>query len=233
MPLVNGDYKQLEWMGAVYLSKEVTGYDEICKGVDQHADNQRIFGLPNRLIAKTFVFRLIYGGTAYAYANDANFAGTSTDEGFWSDVITKFYQKYAGIKKWHEWLVEEVMKTGRIVSPTGRIYTFQKEWNKWPRPKILNYPVQGFGADLMILARLGMQKRLRGLADILFVSTVHDSIMLDVSVRNVDRVVRTFFETWQELPTDFEQRFKIPLDLPQRVEVGVGPNWKDLKEVKE
>jgi hypothetical protein len=50
--------------------------------------------LPSRLIAKTFVFRLIYGGSAFSYANDPEFTGVSSDPDFWQSVIDEFYTKY-------------------------------------------------------------------------------------------------------------------------------------------
>ena len=71
--LLQADAKQLEWVGATYFSQDKVAMQEIWDGVDQHADNQSRFGLPSRLIAKTFVFRLIYGGSAYSYAHDPNF----------------------------------------------------------------------------------------------------------------------------------------------------------------
>ena len=71
--LLNADAKQLEWICAAYLSQDKVAIKEILGQIDQHKDNQKRFGLPSRLIAKTFVFRLIYGGGAYSYANDPNF----------------------------------------------------------------------------------------------------------------------------------------------------------------
>ena len=80
--LLQADAKQLEWVGATYLSQDQTALKEIWESVDQHADNQERFGLPSRLIAKTFVFRLIYGGSAYSYANDPNFKDIGNEK-FW------------------------------------------------------------------------------------------------------------------------------------------------------
>lgn len=48
---------QLEWRVAVELSGDKVGLQEILDGVDSHADNQQRFGLPSRLIAKTYLFR--------------------------------------------------------------------------------------------------------------------------------------------------------------------------------
>lgn len=229
--IVNADAKALEWLCAVYLSKDKVGYEEILNNVDQHTQNQSQFGLPSRDVAKRFVFRLIYGGGAFSYANDNMFSDISTKESFWQGVIDKFYKKYSGIHDWHQRLEHEAMSTGLVRIPTGRCFRFVPLERRgklvWPRTQILNYPVQGLGADLMVLARVGLWRRLRKRSGILFVATVHDSVVLDVDPSQVPFVVESLYKTWEELPTDFERYFEVPFDLPTKVEVSSGPNWKE------
>jgi len=232
--LIEADSKALEWLGAVYLSKDKTGYDEIRQGIDQHSDNQARFRLPSRLVAKTFVFRLIYGGTAYAYANDPEFTHVSKSDKYWQDIIDQFYGKYQGLHRWHSGLMREVIRTGQLVMPTGRVYKYERnERNEWPRTTILNYPVQGLGADLMAIARCSLFKRIKKLGILCdFISTVHDSIILDTPEDNVPRVLQVINDVWKDLPKNFEVLFKVPFDLPCRVECKVGPDWGSTKEIK-
>ena len=117
--LLQADAKALEWVCAAYLSQDQTAIKEIRDGTDQHSDNQLRFGLPSRLIAKTFVFRLIYGGSAYSYANDTNFTDVSTSESFWQNVIDEFYNKYTELGEWHKKIVATAMKDRKITMPTG------------------------------------------------------------------------------------------------------------------
>src|SRR5579859_2820201 len=157
--LISVDHKGLEWVTAVFLSQDPVGIKEIWDGVDQHEDNRQRFNLPTRLIAKTFLFRLIYGGTAFAYAHDPEFMQVSREPDFWQSVIDGFYRKYGGLAEWHNGLVNNVGKSGKYESPSGRIYYFEPyrtEYGelKLPRTKILNYPVQGLGADIVMLSRL-------------------------------------------------------------------------------
>jgi DNA polymerase I-like protein with 3'-5' exonuclease and polymerase domains len=231
--IINADAKALEWFGAVYLSKDKVGYEEILNGVDQHKQNELQFGLPSRDVAKRFVFRLIYGGSAYSYSQDNMFSEVSTDESFWQGTIDKFYQKYSGIAEWHDSIQLEAMRTGLVTIPTGRFFPFEpNDKGKWPRTQILNYPVQGFGADLMVLARCLLRRELLAEEGVKFVCTVHDSIVWDVVPSKVDLVVETIYKTWEKIPQSFEEYFKVPLDLPPKVEVSVGPNWKDQTEIK-
>lgn len=230
-------------MGAVYLSQDKVGYEEILASIDQHTENQKAFNLPSRLIAKTFVFRLIYGGSAYAYANDADFEGVSSDQAFWENVIDKFYSKYRGIHAWHDSLMEEAMLTGKVAIPTGRVFTFQPEKRNgssksvWPRTTILNYPVQGFGADLMVIARLLCQERVRRLNrgrshPILPVCTVHDSVVYDCPNDIVGDLAHAIFEAWKDIPKEFKRWFKKDLDLPCKVEIQAGKDWHNMEEIK-
>ena len=61
--IINIDTKGAEWYAVVWFAQDAVGIKEILNEVDQHAENQRTFNLPERRIAKIFVFRLIYGGS--------------------------------------------------------------------------------------------------------------------------------------------------------------------------
>ena len=97
--IVNIDAKSLEWCSYLYLSQDRTGIDEWYNVIndptkfDIHKDNQTKFKLPSRLIAKIFLFRWIYRGPAFAYANDPLFSTVSKSDRFWQKVIDKFFDK--------------------------------------------------------------------------------------------------------------------------------------------
>ncbi len=229
--LIQVDAKALEWLVAVWLSQDPVGIQEIRDNIDQHTDNQKRFGLPTRLIAKTFVFRLIYGGTAYSYANDPDFTDVSRSDKFWQKVIDEFYAKYTGLSKWHTALIQEATTTGMLRMPTGRIFKYHPEERRgdlvWPITTILNYPVQGTGADLMAIVRVSFARRFisSGIKGVL-VSTVHDSIIVDVEDIEVERTCRLFHKVFNDLPANIERIFGCKFDLPSRCEVEYG---RDLK----
>lgn len=234
--LLQADAKQLEWVGATYLSQDPVALQEIWAEVDQHSDNQARFGLPSRLIAKTFVFRLIYGGSAYSYANDPNFKDIG-DEHFWQDVIDQFYNKYQKLGEWHIKIVEEAKRNRKLTMPTGREYYYSPEirYGKevWPRTTILNYPVQGLGADLMAIARVSLRNRLKDNKDVLMVNTVHDSIILDFDHNKQDptELVKLVDKCFNDVPANFQKLFGVEFNLPMRVECEVGHNWGDMEKI--
>jgi DNA polymerase I-like protein with 3'-5' exonuclease and polymerase domains len=243
--LVNIDAKGLEWVTVVWFAQDPVGMDEILKGVDQHAVNQHTFGLPERRIAKIFVFRLIYGGSKWAYALDPDFNWISKDPKYWQGVIDKFYEKYKGISRQHASWVREATTTGKLVMPTGRVYRFdpypsRRGGLEWPRTQILNYPVQGTGHDIVTIARVSLFKRIKAhefLADsVRFVSTVHDSIVMDVSFHEDSlgfyELVPIIHGVFRDIPENFNRLFGVKLNLPIQAEIQYGNNLLDKIDVK-
>src|ERR1035437_2329162 len=113
--IIKADAKGLEIVCIAFLSQDPVLMKELVDGIDIHAANQKAFGLPSRLVAKVFIFRLIYGGSAYSYSRDPDFTGVSDSEKFWQRVIDSFYFKYKRIAQWHQEIVQEAMKNGRLI----------------------------------------------------------------------------------------------------------------------
>lgn len=235
--LVNCDVKGLE----VVVAAELSGDAVLCKEVRDkeniHENNRARFDLPSRLIAKIFKFRLIYGGTAYSYAHDSDFMGVSTSEKFWQGIIDEYYEKYSGIKKWHSTLIDTAIRDRQLEIPSGRIFPIEPDYSKrdpWPHTIIKNYPVQGFGADLVMLARLQARKLLRenaGVKKSVLISTIHDSIVADCPEDEYELVGRILNQSVEDVPElcrkVFDYRFKLPLTA----EVQYGPNKNEMKEL--
>lgn len=235
--IVNSDAKALEVNCAAYLSQDPVLLEEVRNGFDMHSSNQQILGLPSRLIAKVFVFRLIYGGSAYAFSVDADFALCGFSQKKWQDIIDKFYEKYKGLYAWHTKIVQDVIQYGKLVMPTGRIYKYEPYLNHrgertWPRTTILNYPVQGLGADIMTIVRVDFYNRLLGLnLQAKIINTVHDSIVVDCPKKEVDTITDLFYNIYMDVPKNFQKLFGVEYNLPLTNEISVGPNLKDLTEI--
>lgn len=238
--LINCDVKGLEVVVAAELSNDQVLKQEIIDKVDIHDANRVKFGLgegkPGRLVAKIFKFRLIYGGSAFSYAHDPDFTGVSSSVKFWQKVIDQYYEKYYGIRRWHDSLLQVVKKQGFLEIPSGRHYQFQpvfkyNDW-KWPETTIKNYPVQGFGADLVMLARIEFARLLRkSKLEACIVATVHDSIVVDTPSKNVVAVAQLLKQAVESVPELCKQEFGYAFSLPLSCEIQTGPNKLDMKEL--
>lgn len=158
MPIVNVDVKNLEGCVFADLAKDKIMTAEITQKEDLHSNNQRDFKLPDRLTAKRFLFKLIYGATAHGFYTDADFIPLGFSEKRWQEVIAAFYNKYTGGAAWHKQIINVAQTTGRLSIPSGRHFPFEpiKKPNgeyardengafKWPITQIKNYPVKCSG----------------------------------------------------------------------------------------
>ncbi len=222
-----------------HLAEDRTAIKEILEGKDFHSDNQRFFKLPSRLVAKVFLFRAIYRGPAFSYAADPQFSYIG-DQKFWQKVIDAFYEKYHGIKTYHDRITQEVIDTGRLVMPTGRIYTFEPKQRggeyQWPLTDIANYPVQGFAADIMAIIRVNLYTALSIRPELryLFCNTVHDSIVLDVdNIRDSwYNICIEIDKAFKKTAESYEAMFQQPLLVPMGCEIQVGYNWLYMHKIK-
>ena len=143
------DASQLEWRTALELSKEQVGIDEIILGEDTHAKNQKAFNLPSRLIAKIFLFRTIFRGSGWSFANDPDFMHVSSSAAFWDDMNEKFYAKYKTLDACHHKWAETVMAGKPIVGPLGRSWSINNRDKfggiKVPWTTLSNHPVNCSG----------------------------------------------------------------------------------------
>lgn len=233
--LINADVKGLEVVVAAQLSGDKVLCQEILDKEDIHDNNRKAFNLPSRLISKIFKFRLIYGGSAYSYANDPDFSSVGLNEARWQDVIDAYYAKYHGIGTWHKGLIYEAQSTGRLVIPSGRYYPITPNYEKrnpWPLTIIKNYPVQGFGADLVKLARLRARQLLEDAAiEADLVSTVHDSIVGDTPEKNTLAVGKILKQAVEDVPRICKQVWGYDFALPLTAEVLAGMNLDDMVEL--
>lgn len=143
--IANLDAAQLEWRVVAHNSGDKVAIQEILDGADFHSDNQAKFKLPSRLIAKVFLFRAIFKGSAYAYSVDNDFKHLGGQK-FWQNIIDRFYEKYTGIYQYHASLIREATSTGQVISNSGRIYRFEPRMKRglltYPENDIVNFPVK-------------------------------------------------------------------------------------------
>jgi len=231
------DASQIEWRTILDLSKDWVGINEIISGEDTHSKNQEAFGLPSRLIAKVFLFRTIFRGSGWSFANDPDFMHVSTSPNFWDDMNERFYKKYHALdKKHHEW--KDLVMAGRpIVGPLGREWTitihrdFRGEL-KIPWTTLANYPTQGTAADVMMLARLSANKRIKDAGiEAKLISTVHDSIVWDTHEKHLQDIAAICDGVFADLPKNINKLFGYQWDTPMACESKYGPNMKEMSKL--
>jgi len=235
--LISCDASQLEWRVAVELSQDQTALREILEKQDTHSLNQVAFQLPSRLIAKIYLFRTIFRGSGYAFSVDNDFMHVSSSPKFWDAVNEKFYAKYHGLDKKH-WEWAELVKYGKpIIGPLGRQWTIPMATDsrngelRLPMTTLTNYPVQGTGADVMKIARILFYKRVKKLGiPCLFITTVHDSIVVDAEAKYVDQLARLFHQVFADIIPAIKTMFGYEWIVPLECEVKIGKDMLNMQK---
>jgi len=232
--LIQCDASQLEWRTALELSQDQTGLAEILGGEDTHSKNQTAFGLPSRLIAKIFLFRTIFRGSGWSFANDPDFMHVSKSQQYWDGMNEQFYRKYHGLNDKHtEW--SRVVASGKpIEGPLGRSWKLEMQRDrhgnlKLPLTSLVNYPIQGTGADVMMLARLSANRRVKAAGiDADLISTVHDSIVWDTKERHLQEIKDICDGVFRDIPKNIKKLYGYDWVVPMECESKYGPNMKDM-----
>ncbi len=225
--ILEGDYSQLEFRVAGYLSQDPVIYEEVKSGFDVHSYTAEIMGV-SRQDAKAHTFKPLYGGVL----------GTNREMAYYS----AFRNKYQGVTEWHDTLQEQAVTNKQVVLPSGREYAFP--YAKYTRygttvgsTSIKNYPVQGFAtADLLPLALIRLHKYLKAVQEPApkskIINTVHDSIIMDVHPDEKDWMVELLKRSMLCIPEECSREFGIDFDMPIEIELKMGTDWLNLEELE-
>lgn len=225
--ILEGDYSQLEFRVAGYLSQDPVIYEEVESGFDVHSYTAEIMGV-SRQEAKAHTFKPLYGGVL----------GTNREMAYYS----AFRNKYQGVTEWHDKLQEQAVTNKQVVLPSGREYAFP--YAKYTRygttvgsTSIKNYPVQGFAtADLLPLALIRLHKSLKAMVKPVpkskIINTVHDSIIMDVHPDEKDWMVKLLKRSMLCIPEECSREFGIDFDMPIEIELKMGADWLNLEELE-
>lgn len=180
------------------------------------------------------MFRTIFRGSGWAFANDPEFSHVSASPDFWDGINEKFYAKYHGLDKWHKSLAQQVMAGKSIEGPLGRSWTINIPRDRFgnlkcPWTQFTNYPVQGTGADVMKLIRVIFYKRIKKAGiPCKFITTVHDSIVVDAKAMYLEAIAAIFHEAFAAAIPNMKTMFGYEWVTPLECEVKFGPNMKDM-----
>ena len=226
--ILEADFAQLEFRAAAYLSQDGVAIEEVSTGFDVHSYTAEVItnaGQPtSRQDAKAHTFAPLYGATG--------FGRTQAEAAYYEH----FTDKYTGVASWHSKLAKEAISTQKIVTPSGREFSFPNVIRKANGrvsyfTQIKNYPVQSFAtADIVPIALLHIDKLLDNMQSCV-VNTVHDSIVIDVHPEEEQGVVDIINRTNEELPNLITLRWGITFNVPLLLESKIGPNWLDTKDI--
>lgn len=183
-----------------------------------------------RTIAKNVNFGLLYGQTPQGLRDflwlKARVNRTVEECIEWHEA---FFQRYPGIKDYHDQIFEEVRDNGFVRTLVGRTrqlgYLFGLDKGSAFRIGV-NFTIQGTAADIIKLAMRNIRRRVRSEkewagADFHFVDQVHDELVCECREECADAICSMI---------GYEMEHALPLRVPLKADGAWAKDWKVAKE---
>jgi len=226
--ILAADYSQIELRILAHFSGDPALVDAFRKGDDIHTRTAtEVFQVLPMMVtpdmrrqAKAINFGLVYGMGAHRLAQELDI-----DRKTAKAYIDGYFTAYAGVQKYFDKVVSEA-KAKEYVTTLFKRRRYLPEINsnnhnlkEMARRTALNTPIQGTAADLIKLAMVVIDQRLREKNwQSKMIMQVHDELVFEVPPTEVEALTlmvrKEMADVW-------------PLKVPLVVDVGVGKNWRE------
>jgi DNA polymerase-1 len=224
--LVSADYSQIELRLVAHFSGDPVLKEAFDKGEDIHRRTAAVvFGVMPELVgselrsrAKAINFGIIYGMGPQRLARET---GMTVPEA--KKFIDAYFERLPKVRRFLDDTLDKAEKSGFAVTLAGRKRAIPELLSDDPRVRAnaeniaVNTPIQGSAADVIKLAMIDLDKRLRAAGiDGGMILQVHDELVLEVPSAQAEAaadLTRTSMEG------------AVRLSVPLHVDLGMGANW--------
>ncbi len=230
--LLAADYSQIELRILAHVSGDVHLQDAFAREADIHRETAaRVLHkdpldvtADERSMAKMVNFGLAYGMSDFGLSSRA---GISRQEA--QEFINSYFAAYSGISYYMMAIKESAKKDGQVATLLGRkrripeLQSTNRALVGAGERMAINMPIQGTAADIVKIAMIRLDERLReGGFRARLLLQVHDELLLEAPEDEVDRLVPVLRETMEGA---------LPLSVPLTVDVKVGRSWEGMTPV--
>ena len=225
--LISADYSQIELRVIAHVAKIENLIQAFKDNKDIHKITaSQVFGIPENEIsddlrskAKAINFGIIYGISAFGLARQLDISRQEA-----SDYIKSYLKAYPGIDEYMKNYINLARQDGFVKTISGRKCFISNINDKNPMIRneaerlAINAPIQGSAADIIKMAMIRLNKKLKEnnfAAKI--VLQIHDELLIEAPENEVEEIKKL-------LKNQMESA--IMLDVPLRVDIEVGSNWK-------
>jgi DNA polymerase-1 len=228
--LLTADYSQIELRLLAHFSGDRLLVEAYRHGDDIHTlTASQVFGVPPLMVtpdhrrqAKVVNFGIVYGLSPFGLSQQL---GIQTSEA--KQFIEAYFEKYSGVRRFIDRTLEEARRNMKVTTLFGRVRPIPDINSKnssqrgFAERTAVNSPLQGTAADLIKIAmiRIDQALRERELKSRMTLQ-VHDELVFEVPEAEIE-IMRSLVREHMEKVHD--------LEVPLQVEMGVGPNWRDLE----
>ncbi|MBR6633766.1 MAG: DNA polymerase I [Clostridia bacterium] len=229
--LIDADYSQIELRVLAHMSDDENLIKAFNSEADIHsATASQVFGVgleevtPElRSRAKAVNFGIVYGIGEFSLAGDLHVSMKQAKE-----YITGYFNTYPKVREYLDATVAHANEKGFVTTLWGRkryipeLSVTNKQLRAFGERVAKNSPIQGTAADLIKLAMVKTDRRLKdeGLESRLTLQ-VHDELIIEAPEKEAEYVSRLLKEEMESV-ADMSVRLS--------VDVGVGKTWLDAKK---
>jgi DNA polymerase I len=227
--LISADYSQIELVLLAHLAEDPELTKAFKSGGDVHRRTAAlIFDVleesvtsEQRRIAKTINFGVMYGMSAFRLSQELGISRSRADS-----FISAYFKRYFRIKRFISKTVEETERLGYSSTlmghrrPVPAINSRNKTEKAAAERVAVNTPIQGSAADIVKLAMLRVERRLKKEkfnSEMLL--QIHDELLFEVPEDEADRLESLLREEMESV---------VQLSVPLRVSIERGSNWGEL-----
>ena len=229
LTLVAADYSQIELRILAHVSGDDHLRDAFARGADLHRETAALVlhkdpadvTLGERSMAKMVNFGIAYGLSDFGLSERANIPRAEAQA-----FINTYFATYSGISYYMLAIKEQARTQGFVTTLLGRKRQIPELSARNPTLRAagermaINMPIQGTAADIVKIAMIRLDERLRaGGFRARPLLQVHDELLLEVPRDEVDRLVPLLRETMESA---------LPLDVPLTVDIKVGDDWESM-----
>ena len=224
--ILDADYSQIELRVMAHLSKDPVLLEAFQNEEDVHSKTASlIFQVPpedltheHRRRAKEINFGIMYGMGIYGLASRLHISNEEA-----RDFITSYFALYYKVKEFIDRTHQQAEQNGFVTTMLNRrrylpeINSKNRNIREFARRTAVNTPIQGSAAELIKVAMINIWKKLneRGY-ETKMIMQVHDELVFETPKSEVDEIKKL---------VKHEMEHALPLDVPIKAEIGIGPNW--------
>jgi DNA polymerase-1 len=228
--LLSADYSQIELRLLAHFSEDPLLTEAFRRGDDIHSlTASQVFGVPPMLLdaehrrrAKAVNFGIVYGLSPFGLSQQLGIEQREAKK-----FIDAYFEKYAGVRRYIDRVLEETRREQSVKTLFGRtrpipdINSKNANMRGFAKRTAVNTPLQGTAADLIKLAMIHIDAELRArkLKSRMLLQ-VHDELLFEVPENEIETMRGLVREKMESVHT---------LSVPLLVELGVGPNWRDVE----
>jgi len=224
--ILSADYSQIELRVIASISEDEGMMEAFSNNVDIHtATASKVFGVniedvskEQRYKAKSVNFGLIYGQGAFGLSENLGISRTEAKE-----IIDNYFKQFPKIRQYMNDVIETAKANGYVETIMGRrrylrdINSANGTVRSFAERNAINAPIQGSAADMIKLAMIQIQKKMKEKSyRSRMVLQVHDELLFDVhkdEIEEITELIKT------------EMQNAMPLKVPVIAEAGFGKNW--------